>query len=75
MLCTLAHGFGADNSAHGIVCRFQGRDCLFPGDAGKRIDKLVEAVVSFEVVDQIAERDARADEYGSTAEDFLIAAE
>ena len=60
-------------STHGFVSRFQRRDRLLPGNARKRIEKLVETVVSFEIVDQVAERNARPDKHGRAAQNIRIA--
>ena len=59
--------------ANGFVSRFQRRDRLLSGDTWKRVEKLVETVVSFEVVDQIAEWNARPDKHGRAAQNIRIA--
>ena len=46
---------------------------LSPRDRRKRIEKLVEAVVPFEVVNQVPERHASADEDRRPVEDIWIA--
>jgi len=60
-------------SAQGFVSRFQRRDRLLSGDTRKRIEKLFKTVVSFEVVDQVAERNARPDKHGRAAQNIRIA--
>ena len=60
-------------SAQGFVSRFQRRDRLLSGDTRKRIEKLVKTVVSFEVVNQVAERNARPDKHGRAAQNIRIA--
>ena len=60
-------------SAQGFVSRFQRCDRLLSGDTRKRIEKLVKTVVSFEVVDQVSERNARPDKHGRAAQNIRIA--
>ena len=60
-------------SAQGFVSRFQRRDRLLSGDTRKRIEKLVKTVVSFEIVDQVAEWNARSDKHGYAAQNIRIA--
>src|SRR5712692_10591406 len=60
-------------SAQGFVSCFQRRDRLLPGDTRKRIEKLFKTVVSFEVVDQVAERHARPDKHGRAPQNIRIA--
>ena len=60
-------------STHRVVGRFQRRDRLFSGDTRERVEKLVEAVVAFKVIDQIAERNTRSDKYGRAAQNIRIA--
>lgn len=65
--------FRMRKSAHRLVSCFQRRDRLRSGDTRKRVEKLVEAVVSFEVVDQVPERNTRADKNGRAAQNFRVA--
>jgi len=48
-------------------------DRLFPGDRGKALEKLVEGVAGFEVIEQRFDGNTRADENGRSAEDLGIA--
>ena len=59
--------------AHGFVSRFQRRDRLLSRDTRKRVEKFLETVISFEVVDQIAKWNARPDKYGRAAQNIRIA--
>jgi hypothetical protein len=54
------------------VSGFQRGNGLLSGDAGKRVEELVEAVVPFEIVNQVAEGDPRPDKHGSTAENLWV---
>jgi hypothetical protein len=51
----------------------QGGNGLLAGNARKGVQEFVEAVISLEVVDEIAKWDARPDEHGRPAEDPRIA--
>ena len=46
---------------------------MFSLDTWKRVEKFVETVVSFEVVDQIAKWNARPGKYGRAAQNIRIA--
>ena len=59
-------------STHRFVGRFQRRDRLLSGDTRERVEKLLETVVSFEVVDQVAERNTRPDKHGRAAQNVRI---
>jgi len=60
-------------STQGFVSRFQRRDRLLSRDTRKRIEKFLKTVVSFEVVDQVAERHARPEKHGRAAQNIRIA--
>jgi hypothetical protein len=64
---------GTRTGTHRIVRGFQRGNCLLSGDARKRVEELVEAVVPFQVVDHVAERYPGADKHGRTAENLWIA--
>ena len=51
---------------------FQRGNCLLAGDGRKRVEKLVEAVVPCEAVDQVAKRDTRPQKHGRTAENLWV---
>ena len=51
----------------------QGGHHLFPRHRWERIEKLVDAVVSFEVVNQIPQWNSGTDEHGRPAQDVRIA--
>ena len=52
---------------------FKGRDRLAPRDRGKIIQEFIEALPRFEVVDEVAQRHARADEDRRSAQDLRVA--
>ena len=60
-------------STQGLAGRFQRRQRLRLGDTRKRIEKLVEPVVSFEVVDQVTERNTGSDNHRRAAQNIRIA--
>jgi hypothetical protein len=53
--------------------RLERRHDLFTGDGRKGVEKFFDAVASFQVVDKVSERDARAFEHRCTAEDIWVA--
>jgi hypothetical protein len=55
------------------VSGLQRGDGLLPGHGRKRVQKLVEAVVPLEIIDEVPERNPRPDEYRRTTEDVRIA--
>ena len=52
--------------------RLPTRNSSLSGDSRKRVEELVEAVVPFEVVDQVAEGDPSPDKHGRAAENLWI---
>ena len=56
-----------------LMGRFEGGYGLLTGYAGKIVEELVQAVVAFEVVDQVAQRDAGSDEDRCPAQDLRVA--
>ena len=48
-------------------------DCLIARDRGEVVQEFVEAVAALQVVDQVAQGAARADEDGCSAENFRMA--
>ena len=53
--------------------RFQRADRLVARNRGEVIQEFVQAISAFQVINQVAQRDARTDKDGSSAEDFRIA--
>lgn len=51
---------------------FEGLEGELAADGGELLEKLVEGVAAFEIVDEVFERHARAPEAGRSAEDFGI---
>src|SRR5262249_28416994 len=59
--------------SHRFVGCFQSSNGLLPRHGWKRIKELLEAVIAFEIVDQVSEGNARADEHRRPTQDLRVA--
>ncbi len=56
-----------------LMSSFEGCHCLFASDQWKRAEKLVEAIPLDKVVEEVSQRNTRADENGCATQDLWIA--